>query len=144
MAEAQVRIAPLTRSHWAEVVDIYAAGIAAEHATFEVEPPTWEQFDAQHPASTTPPCRSANGTVLGWVAASRVSERCVYAGVVEHSVYVHPGSTGRGIGGLLLDALIDSTEADGIWTIQSGIFPENLASLAMHRSDGFREVGVRR
>ena len=77
------------------------------------------------------------------MAASAVSGRCVYAGVVEHSVYVHPAARGRGIGRRLLDALIASTEAAGIWTIQSGIFPENTASLALHQAAGFRVVGTR-
>ena len=86
---------------------------------------------------------TAAGQVAGWVAASAVSGRCVYAGVVDHSVYVHPGFRGRGTGRRLLDALIASTEAAGIWTIQSGIFPENTASLALHRAAGFRVVGIR-
>jgi phosphinothricin acetyltransferase len=72
-----------------------------------------------------------------------VSERCVYAGVVEHSVYVHPDARGRGVGRTLLDALIAATERAGIWTIQSGIFPENTASLALHAACGFRVVGTR-
>ena len=80
---------------------------------------------------------------MGWAAASATSERCVYAGVVEHSVYVDPEASGRGVGRLLLEALAASTEAAGIWTIQSGIFPENAASLALHRAAGFREVGRR-
>jgi L-amino acid N-acyltransferase YncA len=83
------------------------------------------------------------GEVLGWVAASAVSDRCVYAGVVEHSVYVHPGARGQSVGRTLLDALIASTEAAGIWTIQSGIFPENAASAALHKAAGFRVVGTR-
>ena len=81
--------------------------------------------------------------VLGWVAVSAVSGRCVYAGVVEHSVYVHPGARGQGVGRQLLDALISSTEAAGIWTIESGIFPENTASAALHQAAGFRTVGIR-
>jgi L-amino acid N-acyltransferase YncA len=81
--------------------------------------------------------------VLGWVAVSPVSSRPVYAGVVEHSVYVDPAAQGRGIGRLLLAALVASTDAAGIWTIQSAIFPENAASLALHRTAGFRVVGVR-
>jgi phosphinothricin acetyltransferase len=84
-----------------------------------------------------------DGTVLGWVAASRVSDRCAYAGVVEHSVYVHPAARGRGVASALLKALIESTEAAGIWTVQSGIFPENTASLAVHERAGFRVVGTR-
>ena len=81
--------------------------------------------------------------VVGWVAAVPVSERCVYAGVVEHSVYVHPDARGRGVGSALLRSLIASTEAAGIWTIQSGVFPENTASLALHERAGFRRVGTR-
>ncbi|WP_344225076.1 GNAT family N-acetyltransferase [Paractinoplanes ferrugineus] len=85
-----------------------------------------------------------DGAVLGWIACGPVSDRCVYAGVVEHSVYVHLDARGRGVGRTLLDALIASTEAAGIWTIQSGIFPENTASLALHATCGFRTVGTRR
>jgi L-amino acid N-acyltransferase YncA len=81
--------------------------------------------------------------VLGWAAVIAVSDRCVYAGVVEHSVYVHPGHKRRGIGAALLAALIESTEAAGIWTIQSGVFPENTASLRLHQQAGFRVVGTR-
>jgi phosphinothricin acetyltransferase len=80
---------------------------------------------------------------VGWVATVPVSDRCVYAGVVEHSVYVHPAARGRGVGAALLGALVASTEAAGVWTIQSGIFPENVASLALHERLGFRRVGVR-
>ncbi len=143
MSAQQIRLTPLSERHWPAVVDIYAAGIATGQATFETEPPSWEQFDATRLAEHRHVAVNANDTVLGWVAASAVSQRCVYAGVVEHSVYVHPDAAGQGIGRLLLDALIASTEAAGIWTIQSGIFPENLASLALHRHAGFREVGCR-
>ena len=86
---------------------------------------------------------NADYRVLGWIAVTAVSDRCIYAGVVEHSVYVHPEARGRGIGAALLHALIASTEAAGIWTIQSGIFPENTPSLALHRRCGFRVVGTR-
>ena len=137
-----VSIEPLRAEHWPEVERIYAAGIATGHATFESEPPTWEQFDA----AKLPDQRLVaieDGRVVGWVAASGVSDRCVYAGVVEHSVYVDPTASGRGIGRLLLDALAASTEEAGIWTIQSGIFPENAASLALHRAAGYRIVGTR-
>ena len=115
-------VVPLTREHWPEVERIYAAGIATGHATFESEPPTWEQFDA----AKLPGLRLVaveDGRAVGWAAASAVSDRCVYAGVVEHSVYVDPEASGRGIGRALLDALIAATEDAGIWTIQSGIFP---------------------
>ena len=135
-------VVPLEAEHWPEVERIYRAGIATGHATFESEPPTWEQFDA----GKLPHQRLVaieDGRVVGWAAASAVSDRCVYAGVVEHSVYVDPAASGRGIGRLLLEALAASTEAAGIWTIQSGIFPENAASLAVHRAAGFRVVGTR-
>lgn len=137
-----VSIEPLTADRWPEVERIYAAGIATGHATFESEPPSWEGFAA----GRLPEQRHVaveGGRVLGWVAASAVSDRCVYAGVVEHSVYVDPAVQGRGVGRLLLEALIASTEAAGIWTIQSGIFPENAASLAVHEAVGFRVVGTR-
>ena len=135
-------VVPLTVEHWPEVERIHAAGIATGHATFETTPPSWEQFDA----AKLPGQRLVaveDGRVVGWAAASGVSDRCVYAGVVEHSVYVAPAAGGRGVGRLLLDALVASTEAAGIWTIQSGVFPENVASLALHRAAGFREVGLR-
>ncbi|WP_407836072.1 N-acetyltransferase family protein [Streptomyces sp. DSM 116496] len=138
-----LRIEPLTRAHADEVLAIYRAGIAEGNATFETEAPTWEAFDAarlpEHRFAAVDP----DGKLLGWVAASKVSDRCAYAGVVEHSVYVHPGARGRGVARALLDALIASTEAAGIWTIQSGIFPENTASLALHQRAGFRVIGTR-
>lgn len=134
-------IEPMRAEHAERVLAIYRAGIETGDATFETEPPSWEAFDrsrmAEHRFVAT------EDAVMGWVAASAVSERCVYAGVVEHSVYVDPAARGRGIGRALLERLIASTEAAGIWTIQSGVFPENLASLALHRALGFREVGVR-
>jgi L-amino acid N-acyltransferase YncA len=132
----------MTGAHAAAVLGIYQAGIEEGDATFETSAPDWPAFTA----ARLPGHRfvaTAGGQVAGWVAASAVSGRCVYAGVVEHSVYVHPGARGRGIGRLLVDALIASTEAAGIWTIQSGIFPENAASLALHRAAGFRVVGTR-
>jgi L-amino acid N-acyltransferase YncA len=132
----------MTAGHAAAVLAIYQAGIEEGNATFETSAPAWEAFSAARlPAHRY--VAVSDGAVLGWVAASGVSERCVYAGVVEHSVYVHPDGRGRGTGRLLLDALIASTEAAGIWTIQSGIFPENTASVALHRAAGFRVVGIR-
>jgi phosphinothricin acetyltransferase len=138
-----IAVVPLTKDDWPSVRDIYAAGIATGHATFETEPPLWERFDATHLADHCFVALSVEGPVLGWSAASTVSERCVYAGVAEVSVYVHPQASGRGVGRRLLDELIHSTERAGIWTLQAGIFPENAASLALHRAAGFREVGLR-
>jgi L-amino acid N-acyltransferase YncA len=136
-------LAPLTVAHWPEVERIYRAGIATGHATFEVEPPSWERFDASRLPDQRLVALGADGQVLGWVAASAASDRCAYAGVVEHALYVDPAVRGRGIGRLLLEALVRSTEAAGIWTIQSGIFPENAPSLAVHAAVGFRVVGTR-
>lgn len=136
-------LAPLRADHWPVVARIYAAGIATGHATFEAEPPTWDDFDAGKLPGQRLVALDPSGRVVGWAAASGVSDRCVYAGVVEHSVYVDPAAQGAGIGRALLDGLIASTEAAGIWTIQSGIFPENTASLALHRRCGFRVIGTR-
>lgn len=138
-----VRVSALTAEHWPEVERIYAAGIATGHATFEAEPPTWEEFDDSKLPDHRLVALDAQGRVLGWAAATPVSDRCVYAGVVEHSVYVDPTAQGRGAGRLLLDALIASTEVAGIWTIQSGIFPENTTSLHLHERAGFHVVGTR-
>lgn len=139
-----VRIAPLTSRDADEVIRIYQLGIDGRLATFETEAPTWAEFDASRLPRHRFVALDDHGVVLGWVAVTPVSSRQAYAGVVEHSVYVDPAARGRGVGGALLDAVIASTEAAGIWTIQSGIFPENAASLALHRRAGFREVGVRR
>ncbi len=139
---AGVHVEPMTGVHAAAVLAIYQAGIDEGNATFETRAPGWPAFTA----ARLPGHRFvaiAAGQVAGWVAASATSGRCAYAGVVEHSVYVHPSARGQGTGRLLLEALIASTEAAGIWTIQSGIFPENTASLAMHRAAGFRVVGIR-
>lgn len=133
----------MSQADWPEVKAIYAAGIATGDATFETEPPTWERFDTGHDKALRLVVVDAAGTTLGWAAAAHVSERCAYTGVVEHSVYVHPDARGRGCGRLLLGALIELCERHGIWTIQSGIFPENTASLALHQRCGFRVVGRR-
>ncbi|MFJ5831669.1 GNAT family N-acetyltransferase [Streptomyces sp. NPDC093089] len=136
-------VAPLTADHATEVIAIYQAGIDEGNATFETAAPTWEQFDAAKLPEHRFVALSEDGRVLGWVAATKVSDRCAYAGVVEHSVYVHPDARARGVASALLKALVDSTEAAGIWTIQSGIFPENAASLAVHTRMGFRVIGTR-
>lgn len=138
----RIAIEPLRAEHAERVLAIYQAGIDTGNATFETRVPSWEAFDA----SKLPGHRLVavlDGEVAGWTAVTAVSDRCVYAGVVEHSVYVAPEAQGAGVGTALLRALIASTEAAGIWTIQSGIFPENAASIAVHRRAGFREVGRR-
>ena len=135
-------IEPMTERHAAAVLAIYQAGIDEGDATFETQAPAWPEFTAARLPGHRYVAR--HGTdVLGWVAVSPVSSRCVYAGVVEHSVYVHSDARGQGVGRRLLEALITSTETAGIWTIQSGIFPENTASVALHHAVGFRTVGLR-
>ncbi len=132
----------MTPADWPAVRAIYAAGIGTGDATFETEPPTWQHFDRSRLVGHRFVVTSID-TVVGWVAATPVSDRDAYRGVVEHSVYVHPDAVGQGLGTALLQALIDSTEAAGIWTIQSGVFPENTVSLALHERAGFRVVGRR-
>lgn len=137
-----VTLTALQPEDWPAVRDIYAEGIAAGDATFETDVPTWEAWDVAHvPAHRLVARRGEQ--VVGWAAAVPVSERCVYGGVVEHSVYVAAAARGEGIGRLLLDAFIASCESAGIWTIQSGVFPENVASLRLHEACGFRRVGIR-
>ncbi|MFI0978228.1 GNAT family N-acetyltransferase [Streptomyces sp. NPDC021093] len=138
-----VRVAPLTDAHADEVLAIYQAGIDEGNATFETTAPTWAEFDAAKLDAHRFAALDTDGKVLGWVAVTAVSDRCAYAGVVEHSVYVHPAARGRGIAGHLLTSLVQSTEAARLWTIQSGIFPENTASLAVHARAGFRVIGTR-
>ena len=139
---AGVRIEAMTGAHAAAVLAIYQAGIDEGNATFQIRAPGWEEFTGARLACHRYVAVTGTG-VLGWVAASAVSARLVYRGVVEHSVYVHRAARGQGLGRALLDALIASTEAAGIWTIQSSIFPENAASAALHRAAGFRVVGTR-
>ncbi|WP_344633892.1 N-acetyltransferase family protein [Streptomyces glaucosporus] len=130
--------------HADEVLAVYRAGIAEGNATFETAVPSWEAFDkARLPAHRMVALAGGSGKVLGWIAVSPVSSRPAYAGVVEHSVYVHPDARGRGVARALLDALVASTERAGIWTVQAGVFPENTASLALHERAGFRVIGVR-
>ena len=119
-----------------------AKGLATGNATFETEIPAWEAWDASHLAELRL-VAVLDGEVVGWTALSPVSERCVYAGVAEESVYVAAAARGRGVGRALLEELIRRSEEAGIWTIQTGIFPENEASLRLHERVGFRVVGVR-
>src|SRR5262245_7943957 len=137
-----IEIRPFAPDDWPTVEGIYAQGIATRAATFETEPPTWEQFDA----GRLPEHRLVaveDGAVVGWAAVAPTSARECYSGVVEHSVYVAEDARGRGIGAALLEALVGSAEAGGIWTIQSSIFPENTASVRLHERAGFRVVGRR-
>ncbi|MDT0443050.1 GNAT family N-acetyltransferase [Streptomyces johnsoniae] len=140
---ATAAVGPMRPDHAPHVLAIYQAGIDEGNATFETAVPSWSAFDRAKLPDHRFVALGADGRVAGWVAVSRVSPRAAYAGVVEHSVYVHPAARGQGIARALLDALITSTEAAGIWTIQSGIFPENTASLALHTRVGFRVIGTR-
>src|SRR5262249_19566452 len=124
MTVPAVEIVGMRPEHWPDVARIYAQGVATGNATFETEVPSWEQWNRNH-MSCHRFVAMRGGAVVGWVAVSAVSERCVYAGVVENSVYVAEEARGQGVGRLLLDGLAASTEAAGIWTIQTGIFPEN-------------------
>jgi phosphinothricin acetyltransferase len=141
---SELRIVPMSAAHAPEVLAVYQAGIDEGDATFETEAPDWAAFHAARlPAHRMVALDGDGGAVLGWVAVSPVSGRSAYAGVVEHSVYVDPRARGRGVGSALLEALVTSTEAAGIWTIQSGVFPENTASLRLHDRAGFRVIGTR-
>ena len=137
-----LEIRPMTAGDWPAVEAIYAEGIATGHATFETEAPSWDEFDGgRHRAHRLVAVDDAR--VVGWVALSPTSARACYRGVVEHSVYVTESARGRGIGRALMDALVASADAGGIWTIQTSIFPENEASVRLHEQLGFRVVGRR-
>ena len=142
MSAAPIAIAAMAPEDWNEVRRIYAEGIATGNATFETEPPAWETWDRSHRADSRLVAR-AGGRVVGWAALSKVSERCAYGGVAEVSVYVAADARGRGVGRRLLEELVRSSEEAGVWTLQAGIFPENVASIAVHERCGFRLVGVR-
>jgi L-amino acid N-acyltransferase YncA len=140
---AQATIRPMIATDWPAVEAIYCEGIATGNATFEAQPPAWADFDGGKLTTGRLVATNDDDEVLGWIAASPISSREVYRGVVEHSVYVARASTGRGVGRLLLDAFTTATESAGVWTIQSSVFPENHASLALHERAGFRRVGTR-
>ena len=137
-----MEIRKLLTTDWQQVKSIYEKGIETGNATFQTGAPSWEDWDKSHLTD----CRivaEINKTLTGWAALTPVSSRCVYAGVAEVSVYVDPEYSGNGIGLALLNELIKQSEAEGIWTLQAGIFPENKASLRIHEKAGFRIVGIR-
>jgi L-amino acid N-acyltransferase YncA len=137
-----LRVEPMLPADWPAVAAIYADGIATGNATFETEVPSWERWDASHLAEHRLVARGG-GEVLGWAALAPVSDRCAYAGVAENSLYVAEGARGLGVGRRLLTELVERAERAGIWTVQTGVFPENTGSLALHLRCGFRVVGVR-
>lgn len=126
---------------WPAVRAIYEDGIRSGDATFETEAPTWERWDAAHPEVRI--VAERDGAVLGWAAVTPVSSRCCYEGIGEVSVYVAGEARGGGLGRVLLDELVHRSERAGYWTLTAGVFPENEASLRLHKACGFREVGVR-
>ena len=135
-------VRPMLAEDWPSVRSIYLEGIATGHATFETDAPSWDAWDAAHLRE----CRlvaAESDRILGWAALSPVSGRCVYAGVAEVSVYVGAGARGRGVGRQLLHALVAESERHGLWTLQAGIFPENVSCVAIHHRCGFRLVGRR-
>ncbi len=142
MARADLTIRPVRDSDWESVRAIYIQGIATGNATFAASAPEWRDWDETH----LPTCRlvaEADDSILGWAALSPYSRREVYSGVAEVSVYVAESARGEGIGAALLSALIRTSEEQGFWTLQAGIFPENEASIRLHRRCGFRIVGTR-
>lgn len=133
---------PITQNHFPEVARIYQEGIATGLATFETTVPSWEDWDRSH-LNFGRLCIEHDYEVLGWAALSPVSSRCVYGGVAEVSVYISAKARGKGLGMTLLNALIEASEINGIWTLQSGIFPDNKPSIALHEKCGFRMIGYR-
>ena len=138
----KVSIRKMSATDWNSVADIYKEGIATGVATFETTVPAFESWDKAHMTYCRFVAESSN-IILGWVALSPVSSRCVYGGVAEVSVYISKASRGKGIGKLLLKHLIDASEQEGIWTLQSGVFPTNHASIKIHEAVGFRMIGSR-
>ena len=132
----------MSSGDWDAVRAIYLEGITTRNATFETDAPGWEKWDRAHRQDCRLVARKGD-QVIGWAALSPVSGRCVYAGVASLSIYIAEAVRGQGVGKALLRALIEASEQRGIWTLEAGIFPENAASLALHTSCGFREVGRR-
>jgi len=137
-----VFIDKMTREDWEAVQSIYTEGLATGNATFETEIPTFDEWDQSHLQLCRLVVRNESN-IVAWAALSQVSRRNVYRGVVEVSIYVASSARGLGIGKTLLQALIVESESAGIWTLQAGIFPENIASIALHQACGFRELGRR-
>ncbi|WP_144795671.1 GNAT family N-acetyltransferase [Microbacterium paludicola] len=142
MTELEFRA--MAPTDWPAVEDIYRAGIATGQATFESSPPaSWAEFEGGKRPDLRLVATDRSGNLLGWAAASSVSSRAVYRGVVEHSIYIRPEASGQGIGARLLRAFLELADRAGVWTVQSSIFPENTVSLRLHKSAGFRVVGRR-
>lgn len=137
-----MEIQQLTVEHWPEVRAIYQSGLATGNANFSSQVPGWEEWDNAHLKS----CRlvmTDDDKVLGWVAITAISDRCVYAGVAEVSVYVDESVRSKGIGRRLLNAIVEESEKNNLWTLEARIFAENVASIKIHQANGFRIVGRR-
>ncbi len=132
----------MSKDDWEHVSKIYVEGIATGEATFETDAPSWEIWNSAHLPYGRLVAR-VDDTIKGWAALSPVSSRCVYSGVAETSVYIAEDFRGRGLGRALLEMLVSVSESNGVWTLQAGVFPENVGSLRLHKMFGFREVGRR-
>lgn len=140
--QLKIEIESMRAEDWAQVSSIYLEGIESGNATFETSVPSWEDWQAAHVEGCSLVARSGD-SILGWVALSQVSPRAVYSGVAEVSIYVGENYKGQGVGKRLLNSVIEISEEKGFWTLQAGIFVENVASLTLHKKCGFREVGRR-
>ncbi|OKL41959.1 GNAT family N-acetyltransferase [Pontibacter flavimaris] len=129
--------------HYPQVKEIYEQGIATNNATLETKAPDWEEWDSKYMKSCRLVALAEDGSIAGWAALTAVSGRCVYRGVAENSVYIHPKYKGRGIGRLLLQQLVQESEQEGIWTLQAHMLKENEASVRLHEQCGFKIVGLR-
>jgi phosphinothricin acetyltransferase len=137
-----MEIIPIHKDHFLEIAEIYRQGLETAHATLKTTVPTWEEWDKaklKHSRLVA----IIDDTVVGWAALSAVSDRCVYGGAAEVSIYISNDYQGKGIGKALMQKLIEESESNGIWTLQSGMFPENEATVALHKSAGFRMIGHR-
>ena len=129
-------------NHWKDVARIYQQGIQTGYATFEKEIPTWEKWNDSH-LKTCRLIAQLEAEIVGWAALSPVSSRSVYGGVAEVSIYIAVNQRGKNIGNILLKELISESEKNQFWTLQSGIFPENIGSIKLHENHGFRQIGFR-
>jgi L-amino acid N-acyltransferase YncA len=144
LALEQIRLTLLSAEDWDAAARVYEAGIAGGNATFECGAPAWEDWAPARSGYPAIAAHGADGQLLGWAALSPTSTRAVYRGVGEVSIYVDPTCARQGVGRVLLDELITTSEREGFWTLRAGIFPENLASITLHESAGFELVGTTR
>jgi L-amino acid N-acyltransferase YncA len=137
-----MEIIKIEEEHYSAITKIYLQGIATGFATFQTSAPSWEEWDKAH-LKTCRILAKKDNEIIGWAALTQVSSRCVYEGVAEVSIYIEQEFRGKGIGKFLLSALIKQSEENGLWTLQSGIFAENIGSIALHEKCGFRKIGYR-